>query len=181
MHAIGEYHRNLAAEAIARKARLWDAPPRRAPNPVLPQEALRKPDPLLVVLAPPPPPPEVRRPRFIRNGWMFRARGIIEHVAAAHGLEYVDLVSDRRFAKLVRPRQLAMHLCHEMLTLSLPEIGRRFGGKDHTTVLHAVRCIRKRLALDPDFAAQVTLLRAEIGVHMSALGIANDNGEGEQP
>ena len=52
-----------------------------------------------------------------------------------------DILSSRRTANVVRPRQIAMYLSKMMTLRSLPEIGRRFGGRDHTTVLHAVRKI----------------------------------------
>lgn len=64
---------------------------------------------------------------------------IIATVAAYYGVTTLDVLSDRRTANIVRPRQVAMYLAKTLTTRSLPEIGRRFGGRDHTTVLHAVR------------------------------------------
>ncbi len=52
-----------------------------------------------------------------------------------------DILSSRRTATVVKPRQVAMYLSKALTLRSLPEIGRRFGGRDHTTVLHAVRKI----------------------------------------
>ena len=60
-----------------------------------------------------------------------------------------DLLSIRRTAKIVRPRQIAMYLAKMLTMRSLPEIGRRFGGRDHTTVLHAVRKIAALIDRDP--------------------------------
>ena len=66
---------------------------------------------------------------------------IQEVVARQYGVSRFDLLSSRRTANIVRPRQVAMYLCKTLTLRSLPEIGRRFGGRDHTTVLHAVRKI----------------------------------------
>ena len=67
-------------------------------------------------------------------------------VASHYSVSRADILSSRRTAAVVKPRQVAMFLA-KMLTLrSLPEIGRRFGGRDHTTVLHAVRKIEGAVA-----------------------------------
>lgn len=64
----------------------------------------------------------------------------IQRVVSRHyNIARIDLISARRSAHIVRPRQIAMYLCKRLTLRSLPEIGRRFGGRDHTTVLHAVR------------------------------------------
>ena len=62
-------------------------------------------------------------------------------VARQYNVSRADLLSSRRTANVVRPRQVAMYLAKTLTLRSLPEIGRRFGGRDHTTVLHAVRKI----------------------------------------
>ncbi|MGY4449335.1 chromosomal replication initiation ATPase DnaA [Bradyrhizobium sp. i1.3.1] len=62
-------------------------------------------------------------------------------VARQYNVSRSDLLSSRRTANVVRPRQVAMYLAKTLTLRSLPEIGRRFGGRDHTTVLHAVRKI----------------------------------------
>ena len=64
------------------------------------------------------------------------------------------LKSKRRIKKLVLPRQLAMYLSREMTSASLNDIGNRFGGKDHTTVIHAVTKIKKNLTFDNELASQ---------------------------
>jgi hypothetical protein len=66
---------------------------------------------------------------------------IINIVAEVYGITKTDILSARRTAKIVRPRQEAMWLAKEFTLFSYPEIGRRFEGRDHTTVLHAVRKI----------------------------------------
>jgi chromosomal replication initiation ATPase DnaA len=72
-------------------------------------------------------------------------------VAAAYGIEFAELLSPRRTKKFVRPRQVAMYLCSKLLPVSLPQIGRRFGDRDHTTVLHAIRKIELMRQTDLEF------------------------------
>ena len=69
-----------------------------------------------------------------------------------------EMVSGQRFGWLVRPRQIAFYLACRLSGHSLPVIGRTFGGKDHTTVLHARRKIAKMISLDLDFAEKVKVL-----------------------
>ncbi|MBS9476215.1 chromosomal replication initiator protein DnaA [Ancylobacter radicis] len=73
-----------------------------------------------------------------------------------------DILSQRRTANVVKPRQIAMYLAKTLTLHSLPEIGRRFGGRDHTTVLHAVRKIEGLQARDDDLAGQLSALKATI-------------------
>ena len=61
--------------------------------------------------------------------------------------------------KLARPRQIAMYLSKQLTSRSLPEIGRKFGGRDHTTVIHAVRKIEQLREEDPALDEDVDLLR----------------------
>jgi chromosomal replication initiator protein len=70
-----------------------------------------------------------------------RIEDIQRVVARQYNVSRADLLSSRRTANVVRPRQVAMYLAKVLTLRSLPEIGRRFGGRDHTTVLHAVRKI----------------------------------------
>jgi chromosomal replication initiator protein len=69
-------------------------------------------------------------------------------VAEHYGLKQADLISERRNRAIARPRQAAMWLAKQLTTRSLPDIGRRFGGRDHTTVLHGVRRIEELKAGD---------------------------------
>ena len=73
-----------------------------------------------------------------------------------------DLLSARRTANVVRPRQIAMYLAKTLTLRSLPEIGRRFGGRDHTTVLHAVRKIEGLIATDTTLAAEIEVLKGQL-------------------
>lgn len=77
-----------------------------------------------------------------------------EHFA----MKQVDLLSERRTRAVARPRQIAMYLCKQLTTRSYPDIGRRFGGRDHTTVLHGVRKIEELLATDEQIAKDVEAL-----------------------
>lgn len=86
---------------------------------------------------------------------------IKEVVAKAYNVSVVDLLSQRRTAQVVKPRQIAMYVCKVKTLKSLPEIGRAFGGKDHTTVLHAVRKIEDMRRRDIEFDIEISsLLRA---------------------
>jgi chromosomal replication initiator protein len=80
---------------------------------------------------------------------------IQEAVGAKFHVKIGELKSRRRSKTLVHPRQIAMYLCRELTEASFPEIGRHFGGKDHTTIIHACRQIAK--ARDADSALQTTL------------------------
>ena len=79
-------------------------------------------------------------------------------VSEYYGMKQADLLSDRRNRAIARPRQVAMWLCKQLTTRSLPDIGRRFGGRDHTTVLHAVRKIEELKGVDAPIAADVEAL-----------------------
>ena len=81
-------------------------------------------------------------------------------VAEYYSLKQADLISERRQRAIARPRQAAMWIAKQITTRSLPDIGRRFGGRDHTTVLHAVRRIEELKAGDPVLARDLeTLVR----------------------
>lgn len=80
-------------------------------------------------------------------------------VASRYNVSRADLLSERRTASVVKPRQIAMYLAKVLTLRSLPEIGRRFGGRDHTTVLHAVRKIETALKSDQALAEEIELLK----------------------
>jgi chromosomal replication initiator protein len=84
---------------------------------------------------------------------------IIRKVADHYNLRMSDLLSARRARQVARPRQVAMYLSKTLTSRSLPDIGRRFGGRDHTTVIHAVRKIEELKATDSQIAEDVELLR----------------------
>ena len=66
-----------------------------------------------------------------------------------------DMTSKRRARVIARPRQVAMYLSKKLTKRSLPDIGRRFGGRDHTTVMHAVKRIDELRAADAEFNSQI--------------------------
>jgi chromosomal replication initiator protein len=88
---------------------------------------------------------------------------IRDRVAAEWGASVEGLISKRRTKDLTVPRQVAMYLIREMLDLSLVEIGNLFGGRDHSTVIHAVNKVEEELSLDDTFRARVELLRNGLG------------------
>ncbi|KAA5802428.1 chromosomal replication initiator protein DnaA [Alkalicaulis satelles] len=87
----------------------------------------------------------------------------IQKAAAAHfSVTTEDLVSKSRTKTLVRPRHIAMYLAKTMTTRSLPDIGRRFGGRDHSTVIHAVSKITEALSRDAALAEDVEAIRRRL-------------------
>ncbi len=78
------------------------------------------------------------------------------------GLGKEDLLSRRKTRNIVRPRQIAMYLAKELTSCSLPMIGQRFGGRDHTTVIHAIKTIQKLIAEDTALADEVEGLRRSL-------------------
>lgn len=87
---------------------------------------------------------------------------IRNHVGRHFDVPKVDMLSIRRTARVVLPRQIAMYLCKLLTSLSLPHIGRKFGGRDHTTVLHAVRKIERLRQEDPELDALIAQFCAEL-------------------
>jgi chromosomal replication initiator protein len=87
----------------------------------------------------------------------------IQKVTAEHfGLKQADLLCERRTRAIARPRQIAMYLCKQHTTRSYPDIGRRFGGRDHTTVLHGVRRIEELMPQDEQMARDVETLSRKL-------------------
>jgi chromosomal replication initiator protein len=83
-------------------------------------------------------------------------------VAAHFKLSVDDMVSAARSARLAVPRQIAMYLAREFASGSLHEIGAAFGGRNHTTVVHACAQVSRRAADDDNFGAQLSTLRQAI-------------------
>ena len=84
---------------------------------------------------------------------------IQKRVAEHFNIKVSDMHSARRARAVARPRQVAMYLSKQLTTHSLPEIGRKFGGRDHTTVMHAVRKIEELHGTDPSLCEDIDLLR----------------------
>jgi chromosomal replication initiator protein len=84
---------------------------------------------------------------------------IQKKVAEHYNIRISDMHSARRARNVARPRQVAMYLAKQLTSRSLPEIGRKFGGRDHTTVMHAVRKIEELMEGDDVFAQDVEVIR----------------------
>ena len=109
--------------------------------------------------APPPPPKPVElAPPIKRHPMVVIQRA----VAAAYGIEFAELLAPRRSRQFVRPRQIAMYLSSKLLPVSLPQIGRRFGDRDHTTVLHAIRKIELMRQTDLEFEFKLKKLMDDL-------------------
>ncbi len=87
-----------------------------------------------------------------------RVDDILRIVGRHFNVSRADLLSPRRARAVVRPRQIGMYLAKKLTSRSLPEIGRRFGNRDHSTVLHAVRKVEELMQADEKLAREVTLL-----------------------
>ncbi len=92
------------------------------------------------------------------NGRRITIEDIQKQVAAHFNIKMADMHSARRSRAIARPRQIAMYLAKRLTSRSLPEIGRKFGGKDHTTVMHAVKRIDKLIQQDSAIAEDVEIL-----------------------
>jgi hypothetical protein len=132
---------------------------------------------LIAPVAPPSPPPEPElvKPQpirvfvsthFVGGGGIIGTypsiESIIKYVSATFGVSVLDIKAARRTNNIVLPRQIAVYIATQMTLRSLPEIGRRFGGRDHTTVLHAKKKIARLIECDPHFAEIVARLMDEI-------------------
>ena len=98
---------------------------------------------------------------IVRTGGAERPPGcreILNEVARGLNLRPEDILGSRRRPDLVLARQVAMYLCRQKLGLSYPELGRAFGGRDHSTVIHAIKKIKKLLISNKDVQRLVTQL-----------------------
>jgi chromosomal replication initiator protein len=89
---------------------------------------------------------------------MVTAENIQRTVAEYYKIKFSDLLSKRRSRSVARPRQVAMFLTKQLTTKSLPEIGEAFGGRDHTTVLHACKTIKALQSSSHDIAEDLKIL-----------------------
>jgi chromosomal replication initiator protein len=80
-------------------------------------------------------------------------------VAEHYNIRLSDMIGPKRVRTIARPRQVAMYLAKQLTPRSLPEIGRRFGGRDHTTIMHGVRKIEELMSTDSQLADDLQLLR----------------------
>lgn len=101
------------------------------------------------------------RPRSHGVGRVTVGRIMLE-VEAFYGVSRVDLMCRRQHVTVVMPRRIAMYLAKTLTPHSLPEIGRRFGGRDHSTISHGVKKIEGLMATDRRLAAEVEALRLKL-------------------
>lgn len=87
---------------------------------------------------------------------------IIETVASYYSVTVVDIASARRTMNIMIPRQAVMYLARELTGLSLPQIGARLGNRDHTTILHGIRKMQKRINSDASIAEAISNIRARL-------------------
>ncbi|TMV10673.1 chromosomal replication initiator protein DnaA [Arenibacterium halophilum] len=83
-------------------------------------------------------------------------------VSEYYNIRLADIIGPKRLRSFARPRQVAMYLCKQLTSRSLPEIGRHFGGRDHTTVMHGVRRIEELRVSDGQIAEDVENLRRQL-------------------
>lgn len=94
---------------------------------------------------------------------------IKEHVARCYGVRVSDLDSPSRHRLVSRPRHVAMYLSRRLTGASLPRIGERFGGRDHTTVLYGVRAVEHLMQLDTSVRSEVEGLECALLARSSEL------------
>ncbi len=87
---------------------------------------------------------------------------IQRRVAEHYNVRLSDMVGPKRLRTIARPRQIAMYLAKQLTPRSLPEIGRRFGGRDHTTIMHGIRKIEELMATDSQMSDDLQMLRRQL-------------------
>ena len=93
-----------------------------------------------------------------KNPGHISIEAIQKTVADFYKIKVADMYSAKRPKKIAEPRQIAMYLTKELTQKSLPEIGTNFGGRDHTTVLHACRKISERKIAEPQLQHELNIL-----------------------
>lgn len=105
---------------------------------------------------------EVLRDLLRSNDRRVTIEDIQKRVCEFYNVKISDLLSSRRLQNIARPRQVAIYLSKLLTSKSLPEIGRKFGGRDHTTVLHSVRKVQEFCQEDREFANDIDILRRSL-------------------
>lgn len=101
---------------------------------------------------------EVLRDLLRSNDRRVTVEDIQQHVCEFYRIKLIEMLSDKRQKSIVVPRQIAMYLCKQLTTLSMPDIGRRFGDRDHTTVMHSVRKVQTDIKNNAELSRQLDLL-----------------------
>ena len=146
---VGEINRAVLARKRAR-----NQPPRRIPINDLTAVAFQIP-----IIRPEP----IPAPAWAPPVAMPTIASIIEMVCRAYNVRHVDIVSQRRTKDVVLPRQIACYLAAKLTHHSLPTIAHHFGGRDHTTLVHARQKITRLRAADPKIDAEITNLEQKLG------------------
>jgi chromosomal replication initiator protein len=94
--------------------------------------------------------------------------GIIDAVARFHSLRSPDLTGNKRTRTLTRPRHIAMYLARMHTNLSFPELGREFGGRDHSTIQHGFRKVEEEIGRDADLAYKIRLIEQHLQIRPRA-------------
>jgi hypothetical protein len=134
--------------------------------PVVEPEPIPKPEPTprpVVVLPPIPNEVMAEAAAIVFPNWVNAIKRIQHAVCAEYNITMMELCSQRRSKEIVRPRQIAMYLCKKLTDRSFPEIGRRFGGRDHSTAISAIRRVESLCAADEEFRLRVETVAAGIG------------------
>jgi len=97
------------------------------------------------------------------NSHKVSVEDIQKAVADHYNIKNAEMQSDRRNRKIARPRQVAMYLAKQMTSYSLPEIGRKFGGRDHTTVMHAIKTINTLKQTDNSIQEDIDIISRNLG------------------
>ena len=101
---------------------------------------------------------DILRDLLRSNERIINVEEIQKKVASRYNIKIADMSSSRRLRSIARPRQIAMYLSKVLTSKSLAEIGSKFGKKDHTTVIHAIKKVEELIANDSDFREEITLL-----------------------
>ncbi len=105
---------------------------------------------------------EVLRDLLRANEKFITIEGIQRKVCEYFSIKLSDLTSSKRLKTITKARHVAMYLSKQLTTKSLPEIGRSFGGKDHATVIHAVKKVKELMEEDKEFAVDLEILRKSL-------------------
>lgn len=156
----GELERAMIQHAAQIRARLLNPVVCKRPDEPMPEpDARSEPveekieEPEITVPAPEPEEPVIQP---------ISCKFIMEHIAAYYRVSLLDLVSERRAQRLTWPRHIAMYLAKKLTTRSFPSVGRAFGGRDHTTVLHAIKRIEGELDRSVELRREVAELTDNI-------------------
>lgn len=160
---------SIALETAIRRARLGQRVP-TPPPPVVVEPVVEPVKPLPQFSRPEPITASIPAKFWDTAAWCGTAQAeptiTIRHIQRVVGrlynVSHIDMCSHRRDASLTRVRQLAMYLCRVLTTRSTPEIGRYFGGRDHTTAIHAYRKFERLISDDPRIAAEVEAIKSTI-------------------